>query len=80
MERVCPLCNGLEIAQELCPNCQSYMKDIGSIEDYYDNYSPYLDKEITEKLNETEEIYCIHLFQCPQCNRDKRISILKKVY
>lgn len=80
MERVCPLCNGLKTVKEVCPNCQSYMDDTGPIENYYDDYSPYLDRDITQKIDKTEDMYCVHLFQCTQCDRDKRISIVKEIH
>lgn len=76
MEVICPLCNGLREAEEYCPHCNGIMEDTGSIENYYDNYSPYLDKNITQLLNNTgDPMNCVHLFQCSRCGYDTRINV-----
>ncbi len=80
MEIICPLCNGLKEVSVSCPNCQSPMEDTGPIENYYDDYSPYLDKEITQKLDNEDFMDCVHLFQCSQCGEDQRISIRKEIH
>ncbi|AOY76636.1 hypothetical protein [Clostridium formicaceticum] len=77
MEMVCPICNGLSSYVVKCSFCGSTMEAQAAIQDYYDDYSPYLDKEITEKLDGVSKVQCLHIFYCPQCHRDKRIPIDK---
>lgn len=80
MEIICPLCNGLKEASEICPDCNASMDDTGPIENYFDDYSPYLDKNITQILNSANPEVCVHLFKCNQCGRDMRISISKEFH
>lgn len=80
MEIICPLCNGLKETIEVCPNCNTSMHDAGPIENYFDDYSPYLDKNITQILNSTNPGNCVHVFKCNQCERDMRISISKEFH
>ncbi|SDK21363.1 hypothetical protein [Natronincola ferrireducens] len=77
MELVCPICNSLASYIVKCPFCTSKMESQGAIQDYFDDYSPYLDKEITEKLDGVASEQCLHIFFCPQCQKDKRIGIDK---
>lgn len=80
MEIICPLCNGLKEISEVCPNCNASMYDTGPIENYFDDYSPYLDKNITQILNNTNPENCVHLFKCIQCGSDMRISVSKEFH
>ena len=53
------------------------MEDSGMLEDYYGPYSPYGKIELYEpdkELKTTGMIACVHLFACPKCGYDKRIS------
>ena len=51
------------------------MEDTGVIQNYFDDYSPYLSREITEKLDGAPAEACTHLFYCSECNLDKRVVI-----
>ncbi len=75
MDWVCPICNGLTNYVVKCPNCGNHMEERGAIQDYFDDYSPYLSKNITQQVDGTSYNKCIHLFYCPICNKDKRIVI-----
>lgn len=74
MEYNCPLCNGLITISEICPECGGLMEDWGRVQDYLDPYQPYLDISITapEKRDEKK---CVHLYLCPRCGRDTRITV-----
>ena len=45
---VCPVCNGLASVQKICPRCGRMMFDAGLLQDYYDNYSAYLEQDLYE--------------------------------
>ena len=80
MEMICPLCNGIKDVDNLCPDCHGQMNNKGPIEDFYDNYSAYLDQNITQRLDNADPNYCVHLFQCATCGEDKRIAIEKEFF
>lgn len=73
MDFECPLCNALINVNEACPNCGSEMEDRGRVEDYFDPYNPYLDKDTADMSESSHE--CIHLFACPRCGYDTRIVV-----
>ena len=72
---ICPICNGLADYIIKCPDCGNRMEARGTIQDYFDDYSPYLDKGITQQVDGVEHNRCVHLFYCPNCNKDKRVVI-----
>jgi hypothetical protein len=80
VERICPLCNGLKEMEVSCPICNSKMYDAGPIENFYDDYSPYLDQNITQAINKEDLHHCVHLFKCSKCKKDKRVSIFKEIH
>ncbi|MGI6704339.1 MAG: hypothetical protein ACOX42_10070 [Clostridia bacterium] len=75
MEYLCPLCNGLESKTIPCGGCGGTMEDKGAIQEYFDDYSPYLDLEITRKLDGVPRDQCLHIFRCDRCGMDKKIAI-----
>ncbi len=80
MELICPVCNGLYTKDIKCDKCSrdAIMKDKGRLTDYYDNYSPYLPMELTNKVDGIySENKCFHLYKCDSCGYDKRIVIDK---
>ena len=79
MENVCPVCNSLSTYLVKCQSCSNVMESKGAIQEYFDDYSADLDKEITEKKDGASSEKCVHLFYCPQCLNDKRVSIEKKL-
>ncbi len=75
LEKVCPICNGLSSYIVECPKCGQGMTSRGIIQDYYDDYSPYLPREITEEIDGVASGICLHVFYCEYCGVDKRVPI-----
>lgn len=68
---VCMVCNSLASVEKSCPKCGIPMVDAGLIQDYYDNYSAYLEQDIYEDgYRSYGESFCVHLFACPRCHYD----------
>lgn len=67
----CPVCNGLTQLLHNCPECGAQMIDYGGLESYCDPYGPYEEQnaETGEDNATTGDGQCIHLLQCPQCNK-----------
>ncbi|HBC92009.1 MAG TPA: hypothetical protein DCZ10_03670 [Pelotomaculum sp.] len=75
---VCPVCNSLIAVKKDCPNCGRQMIDAGKIQDYYDDYSPYLAQDIYQDGYDcVDGAHCVHLFACPNCHYDHRLTFLK---
>lgn len=73
---VCLLCNGLAAIEKKCPACGCEMLDAGLLQDYYDNYSAYLEQDIYEDgYRSYDEAHCVHLFTCPHCHFDMSFVI-----
>lgn len=70
MEHLCPLCNGMVEIQNICSKCGSIMKDGGRVQDFYDDYSPYLSYGITDIMDGEPDGICQHIFKCPVCGND----------
>ena len=75
MEWICPICNGIASYVVKCSDCGKQMEARGAIQEYFDDYSPYLDKSITQQVDGVEHNSCVHLFYCSNCLNDKRITI-----
>jgi uncharacterized C2H2 Zn-finger protein len=73
MDFECPLCNALIDVSENCPRCGNIMEDQGRVEDYFDPYNPYLDRDLVTMGKPTHQ--CIHLFSCPDCGYDSRMVV-----
>jgi len=73
MDFECPLCNALINVNEQCPSCGHDMEDWGRVEDYFEPYAPYLDRDIATMGEPPHQ--CIHLFSCPRCGYDTRIIV-----
>lgn len=80
LEYICPLCNGLVESIKYCEKCGSVMKDGGRIQDYYDDYSPYLSYNITDVMDGEPSDVCQHIFTCPMCGYDYVANINKMFY
>lgn len=80
MEYLCPLCNGLAEFNRYCRNCKNNMEDSGRVQDYYDDYSPYLSYSITNVMDGEPQDVCQHLFTCPVCGNDDVVNISKKYF
>ena len=77
MEMVCPICNGMAAYILKCSVCGQQMENKGPIQDYFDDYSPYLAMDITQRVDGADDHSCVHLFFCSSCGHDKRIVIHK---
>lgn len=75
MELVCPVCNCMVSYLVSCNGCGGIMEDSGLVQDFYDDYSPYLDRSITSRVDGAPEDECMHLFYCPHCDSNKRLPI-----
>lgn len=75
MEFVCPICNGMAAYLLKCPICGHQMENRGMIQEFFDDYSPYLSMDITQRLDDAPQDQCVHLFYCKNCNHDKRMPI-----
>ena len=68
---LCMLCNSLASVEISCRKCGGPMVDAGLLQDYYDNYSAYLEQDIYEDGYRCySESFCVHLFTCPRCHED----------
>ncbi|WP_160317173.1 hypothetical protein [Oxobacter pfennigii] len=63
--------------QRYCSKCGTKMEDEGRVQDYYDNYSPYLSYGITDLADGEPPDICQHIFTCPTCNNDDIVNITK---
>lgn len=72
MERICPICNGLQSTRRNCPYCGQEMEERGALQDFIDDYSPYLSHQLGEDL--TGERDCVHLYYCTSCDEDVRVT------
>lgn len=79
MEYLCPLCNGLKEVVKYCSKCGSLMKDDGRVQDYYDDYSPYLSYVLTDVLDGEPSGICQHIFTCTVCGKQDHNNINKIV-
>ena len=75
MNWICPICNGIASYVVKCSDCGKQMEARGAIQEYFDDYSPYLDKSITQQVDGVEHNRCVHIFYCPNCLNDKRITV-----
>jgi hypothetical protein len=72
---ICPISNGLMDYIKYCSRCGERMEVLDRVENYYDDYSPYLSYELTN-LNEGDSKYkCSHFCFCPSCGTRDIIEI-----
>lgn len=72
---ICPVCNGLFDYIKYCSVCGDRMQILDRIENYYDNYSPYLSYNLTD-LNDGDVSYiCSHVCICPTCGKRDIVGI-----
>lgn len=68
---VCPVCNSLAVVEKACPKCGKTLVDTGVIQDFYDDYSAYLEQDLYEDgYRYYDDNHCVHLFACPHCHYD----------
>lgn len=54
-----------------CPRCGEKMEILDRVENYYDDYSPYLSYELTDMNDGDIRYICSHISLCRNCgNRD----------
>ena len=70
MERICPLCNNLKTKAYNCEECNAIMKDKGIIQEFSDDYTANME------IHDSNE-FCVHMFQCSNCDFHQRIKINK---
>lgn len=64
---ICPVCNALVDFIKYCPNCGERMAILDRVENYYDNYSPYLSYELTDLNDGDIHNVCTHVCLCEKC-------------
>jgi hypothetical protein len=72
LEKVCPLCNGMQSVNTCCRHCGVKLTDAGKLSDYRGPYSPYMDAASLQHF--APDTYCVHLLTCPKCGRDSRAA------
>ncbi len=77
MDFICPVCNGLQDIYMECPKCSGEMKEGGSLQQFFDPYSPYISGEILKDEGVSEK-QCVHLAFCDQCGHDTQVTIQKE--
>ncbi|TDT47638.1 hypothetical protein [Fonticella tunisiensis] len=75
---ICPVCNGLIDYIKYCKRCGERMNILDRLENYYDDYSPYLSYELTDMDDGDMYYICSHLGVCPNCG-DKEIIGIRNV-
>jgi hypothetical protein len=82
IEMICPQCNALTELKVQCSVCQNDCEDKGRAMDYDENYSPYMDYELsalTDGLTKNNSnLFCAHLYYCKHCN-DSVIKLIEKI-
>ena len=72
---ICPLCNGIIEFVKFCPVCGQKMDVLDRVENYFDDYSPYLSYEITDMNDGGEKGICTHMSVCRLCGYKTLINI-----
>jgi len=67
MDKLCPVCNGLQLITEQCPSCGGILSDGGALQNYVGAYSPYMESDIVNQ--------CIHILYCADCDYDVRVAL-----
>lgn len=70
MEKICPVCNNIEIKYCNCEMCSAIMEDKGIKQEFFDDYTANME------INDNE-IFCVHIYQCSNCNYYKKIKVNK---
>lgn len=64
---ICPVCNGLVEYIKYCPICGEKMEVLDRVENYYDDYSPYLNYSMTDMNDGDVSYICSHICYCQRC-------------
>ena len=77
---ICSLCNGIANYCIHCPSCSGPLEDQGRLYDYYDEYSAYMDIDLSKmedgQKNSSSKPVCMHMFICTECNQ----QIVQTIY
>lgn len=77
MESVCPLCNGFTPLEVRCSHCGEVMSDKGTLQDFYDPYSPYLEMGIRDGQRRNPG-QCYHVYACNRCGKEQEITVMEQ--
>jgi hypothetical protein len=72
---ICPVCNGLMEYTKYCPRCGEKMQIYDRVENYYDDYSPYLSYELTDLNDGDASNICSHFWYCRNCGNQDIVKI-----
>ncbi|KOO47128.1 hypothetical protein [Priestia koreensis] len=72
---MCPLCNGFSTVYYVCSTCGSEEKDLGRVADYLDDYSAYVEFDVSDQMMNQKGHYCSHMFYCETCGNEEVQSI-----
>ena len=82
MSYICPVCNGLESVHIGCKNCGHALEDHGRYQDFFDDYSAYMEVDEMKKCNGIKDDFkthkCPHLLFCTNCN-EQSIILLREI-
>ncbi|OYD07190.1 hypothetical protein [Paludifilum halophilum] len=74
----CPVCNGFEGLNMLCPQCGEMMEDRGRFLDLLADYSPYRpidDLKRTDGYPDLDTHQCPHTLYCRNCGHDQLMMV-----
>ncbi|PTM57733.1 hypothetical protein [Desmospora activa] len=70
----CPICNGFDLLEAMCPHCGERMEDCGRSFDLLADYSPYRpidDMKHNDGLLDLNPQRCPHILYCRSCGYDE---------
>lgn len=76
----CPICNGFETLEAICPHCGDRLDDHGRLFDLWADYSPYRpieDLKQTDGFFHTTNQQCPHTLFCQNCGHEEVSMILE---
>ena len=72
---ICPVCNGLIDYVAYCEWCGGRMEIEDRVENYYDDYTPYLSYELTDLNDGDSSQICRHICFCRNCSSQGVVAI-----
>lgn len=66
----CPVCNGFTTILQSCPNCHHLLQDQGRFMDFFGDYSPYQEIELSKRSDgwiDLKNHLCPHQLYCSHC-------------
>lgn len=72
---ICPVCNGLVDYAAYCQRCGERMEIHDRVENYYDDYSPYLSYGLTDLNDEDPGYICSHVCFCRNCGTQGVVAV-----